>query len=253
MKNQIKAAVMSMGLIISALAQAQTDPNAKIDLTLIAPANSVDVGDEIEVRLFASAQTTPQRYLVADIIFGWDNTKLQLLGLSHEESHPSIMLPPSGFPCPESVVQCQGIGGDYTGINEVIPPQDGNALYYGYGKLGVVFIIDEPVQIVKFRFKVLSRFANTSVYFIPELGLGETIVYGSYIPGLNTTGTLTNAIITGTPVIGDFDGNGTVNSSDLAMLMAAWGTQSFKGNQFDLDGNGEVDSADLGILLANWE
>lgn len=253
MRHYIKTALATMALFLStSFVEAQTDPNAKIDLTMIAPTNSVGIGDEIEIQVIASAQTTPQRYFVSDIVFGWDSTKLQLLGLSHEGSHPTIWVPPSGFPCPEGFVGCQGIGGDYTGVNEAIPPQDGNALYYGFGELGVVFIIDEPIQIVRFRFKVLESFTDTSVYFIPELGLAETVVYGSYIPGLSVTGILTNATIIGRNVLGDFDGSGFVDSADLALLVGAWGTQTAKGSQFDLNGDGEIGSADLGILLACW-
>jgi hypothetical protein len=51
---------------------------------------------------------------------------------------------------------------------------------------------------------------------------------------------------------GDVNGDGVVNSSDLAQLIAAWGQTSFKGNPCDLNGNGVVDSPDLGILLDNW-
>jgi len=244
-----------LALGIAASTQAQTDPNAKIDLTMVAPTSAVGVDEEIEVQIIASAQTTPQRYFVADIVFGWNPNELQFIGLSHVGSHPLLWVPPSGMPCPAGYQNCEGIGGDYTGINESIPPADGNALYYGYGKLGSVWLIDEPVQIVKLRFRVLAPFSESNVYFIPEININaeqKTIVYGSYIPGLSTTGVLTNATVIGNMRVGDIDGNGTVNSSDLAQLIAAWGQASFKGNPCDLNGNGVVDSPDLGILLDNW-
>jgi|688.fasta_scaffold419229_1 hypothetical protein len=249
----LTAIMLALGIATSI--EAQTDPNAKIDLTMIAPTSVVGVNEEIEVQIVASAQTTPQRYLVADIVFGWNPTELQFIGLSHEGSHPLLWVPPSGMPCPAGYQNCEGIGGDYTGINESIPPADGNALYYGYGKLGSVWIIDEPVQIVKLRFKVISSFSQSDVYFIPEITVDaqqKTIVYGSYIPGLPTTGILTNATVIGNMRVGDIDGNGVVNSSDLAQLIAAWGQSSFNQNPCDLNRNGIVDSADLGILLDNW-
>jgi hypothetical protein len=247
------AILLALGIAVST--QAQTDPNAKIDLTMIAPTSAVGVNEEIEIQIVASAQTTPQRYLVADIVFGWNPSELEFIGLSHVGSHPLLWVPPSGMPCPSGYQNCEGIGGDYTGINESIPPTDGNALYYGYGKLGSVWIIDEPVQIVKLRFRVLTSFSQSNVYFIPEININaeqKTIVYGSYIPGLSTTGVLTNATVVGSIREGDVDGNGVVNSSDLAQLIAAWGQTSFKGNPCDLNGNGVVDSPDLGILLDNW-
>jgi hypothetical protein len=46
---------------------------------------------------------------------------------------------------------------------------------------------------------------------------------------------------------GDLDGNGTVDSADLSILLNGWGTAAG-----DLNGDGTTDSADLSILLNNW-
>ena len=46
----------------------------------------------------------------------------------------------------------------------------------------------------------------------------------------------------------DLNGDGVVNSADLAELLAAWGS----GGPADLDGDGVTDAADLAILLAAW-
>ena len=48
---------------------------------------------------------------------------------------------------------------------------------------------------------------------------------------------------------GDYDGNGAVDGSDLAQLLAAWATIN---EEIDLDGDGLVGGADLTILLSNW-
>jgi len=45
----------------------------------------------------------------------------------------------------------------------------------------------------------------------------------------------------------DLNGDGVVDGSDLAILLAAWG-----GTDIDLNGNGVTDSGDLAILLAAW-
>jgi len=45
----------------------------------------------------------------------------------------------------------------------------------------------------------------------------------------------------------DLDGNGVVNSADLAILLGAWGTSAG-----DIDGNGTTNAADLTMLLASW-
>ncbi len=47
----------------------------------------------------------------------------------------------------------------------------------------------------------------------------------------------------------DLNGDGSVDAADLAILLAAWGSND---PLADLDQNGVVDSSDLAILLANW-
>lgn len=49
--------------------------------------------------------------------------------------------------------------------------------------------------------------------------------------------------------LGDLDGNGVVDGSDLGMLLAAWSETS---GPADLNRDGIVDGADLGQLLSNW-
>ena len=46
----------------------------------------------------------------------------------------------------------------------------------------------------------------------------------------------------------DLDGDGTVDSQDLAIVLNGWGTPG----PGDIDGNGTVDSADLAIVLNSW-
>ncbi len=53
----------------------------------------------------------------------------------------------------------------------------------------------------------------------------------------------------GTIVSPDLDGNGTVDASDLAILLGAWGTNT---PAKDLNGDGIVSAADLAILLGAW-
>jgi len=244
-------------LFLTSICVAQADPNAKINLVAVAPETSVAVGDTFEVPIMMAAATEPQRYFVSDIIFSWDQTKIQFTGLNHIGSHPLIWVPPSGMPCPAGYQNCAGIGGDYTGINEAIPPADGNGLYYGYGALGYVFIVNqEPVQIVRLQFKVLQPFVETQVRILPQFNTtfeNKTVVYGSNIPGLSVLGTITDATITGAQsIVGDFNGDGQVGSQDMAMILANWGAVSFNGNPYDLDGNGVVGAGDLAILMANW-
>ena len=52
------------------------------------------------------------------------------------------------------------------------------------------------------------------------------------------------------PVFGDLDGDGTVGSGDLVILLAAWGPCDACPE--DLDGDGTVDFGDLLQLLQAW-
>jgi hypothetical protein len=69
--------------------------------------------------------------------------------------------------------------------------------------------------------------------------------------GPNTAGAVpaANLFHGGSVPVGDLDGDGAINSADLAILLNAWGAS---GSPADLNGNGVVDSADITILLANW-
>jgi len=56
------------------------------------------------------------------------------------------------------------------------------------------------------------------------------------------------AIVPSAPAIpGDLNGDGTVNSNDLAVLLNGWGTTAG-----DLNADGTTDATDMAILLGNW-
>jgi hypothetical protein len=51
-----------------------------------------------------------------------------------------------------------------------------------------------------------------------------------------------------TPIPGDLNGDGTVNGSDLAIMLNNW----FGVGVGDINNDGGVDATDLAILLNNW-
>ena len=51
-------------------------------------------------------------------------------------------------------------------------------------------------------------------------------------------------------MVGDINGDGAVDGTDLTILLGAWGTDD---SMADLDGDGFVDGVDLTILLGNWD
>jgi hypothetical protein len=53
--------------------------------------------------------------------------------------------------------------------------------------------------------------------------------------------------------VGDIDGDGDTDQSDLGMLLADWGCDDpVNGCDGDLDGDDDTDQSDLGILLGDW-
>jgi len=52
--------------------------------------------------------------------------------------------------------------------------------------------------------------------------------------------------------IADLNGDGTVGSEDLALLLGAWGVCDFDPCNADLNGDGSVGSGDLALLLGGW-
>ncbi len=57
------------------------------------------------------------------------------------------------------------------------------------------------------------------------------------------------AVLATTPCIGDLDGDGDTDQSDLGILLAAYEFD----DGGDLDGDSDTDQSDLGLLLADWE
>lgn len=231
-------------LLMSSVCHAQSDPNAKLDLSLVFPQQAVDINDVIEVKLMVSASSNPQRFIVADVPFGWDTSKLQLLGVSLEGSNVGVMPGYSTFPA-----------NDYTWCNEVVPPQDGNGMFYCYGVLGYEWIVTKPTQMCKFIFKVVGLGQSRVVLYDnlpirPEYP-ASCVVYGCCVGGNDVTGTLSDATV-GVLMFGDFNNDGVVNAGDMSALLADWGTSNYASNPHDLNGDGTVNSQDLALLFNNW-
>ncbi len=50
--------------------------------------------------------------------------------------------------------------------------------------------------------------------------------------------------------VADLDGDGDVDSGDLAILLGNWGPNA--GHPADFNGDGMVNAADLAVLLGTW-
>ena len=99
------------------------------------------------------------------------------------------------------------------------------------------------------RWSTLYNFRFTA-NVAPSTAQGQAILGLWKNPTATSTATsaTAGAYVPSSPAVpGDLDGDGVVNSSDLGVLLSAWGSAAG-----DLNGDGMTDSADLGVLLANW-
>jgi hypothetical protein len=214
---------------------------------VLRPATSlVTTGQIVEVRMLVRRELTgpyvapqAQSFLALDVILEWDPAKLRFLGLTSTGSIPMLF---SYLPSPAQ---------DYTGLNELNPPRDGDLFYTGATPLGQPRNVSESdAQVTSFRFQVLGSWSSTQVRVVPSKTVAtyaETVVYDGTVPGLGVTGPFTPAQLR--QCVADLDRNGTVDGADLALLLAAFGQASATA---DLDQSGTVEGADLGLLLAAW-
>ncbi len=238
-------AIAATALFCGAACALPASADSQINLALVGPTTPVVVNQVIDVKLRATQEQIGSlvgtSFVAIDCILGWNPKQLQLVGLVSAGSVPLLS---SYFPTPTS---------DYTGINEIVPPADGNALYYALAPLGnPVQVPLTGVQVVTFRFRVKTAFAKSTITILPTLNIrtpADTIVYDGTVPGLDVTGTLSPSVVVQAPACpADFDGNGAVGSPDLATMLNSWGTAG----PADLNGSGVVDAPDLGILLGSW-
>lgn len=222
--------------------------SALIGVELVGPPGQVSVGQIIDVQVRLKREPVDtllpigDSFTSLDLVFAWNPAHLRLAGLSQAGAVPLLA---SFFPSPSF---------DYTGINEIVPPQDGDGLYFAFGPLGdPVPVSIEGVLVTTFRFEVLSAFVDTWVEVLPELTVdrtGMTVVYDGTIAGLDVTGSFTHAVIHQmAPCLADFNGDSVVDGTDLVVVLGAWGRGA---SMADLNQDGVVDGSDLAIVLGAW-
>jgi hypothetical protein len=121
-------------------------------------------------------------------VFGWDPAYLDLLGL---DGTGAVPLMSSAFPA-----------NDAWGLNEVVPPHDGDGLYLALALIGdPVEVTTNGVLLTTFQFAALQPTTGTFVDMLTEGGSPpiNTAVIDGLVPGLEVTGTLTGAMVTIVP------------------------------------------------------
>ncbi|MBL9148639.1 MAG: choice-of-anchor E domain-containing protein [Phycisphaerae bacterium] len=105
-------------------------------------------------------------------------------------------------------------------IEPLTIPSDAQQLYVGGGTVDVSAAIAMTTVASVSKSQMLANFEGTFS--------GTVLVTYEYLAG-------------------DFDGSATIDGSDLATLIGAWGTPNA-----DLDGDGTTNAVDLAILLGDW-
>jgi hypothetical protein len=128
-----------------------------------------------------------------------------------------------------------------------------------------------PIETADIEFATFDFFQSAQEGLLLRLWVRapEGLAPGSHhfiaaVPDLFTEGFVPVPVTTGTNLRveivspkaarqGDVNGDGAVNSSDLASLLVSWGVSNPVGRaDGDLDGDGDVDGSDLAVLLATW-
>jgi hypothetical protein len=159
---------------------------ANIDLEFRPQQQTVLVGEAVALGLYAVSDNdmTNQSFAAIQAIFQWDPGHLRLLGL---DETGSVDLLSSGF-----------TANDPFGLNEVVPPQDGDGLYLALAFLGdPIDATPQGTLITTFQFEALSLAEETLVGLLPTGGdpPGETIVFDGTVPNLDVTGELRGATV----------------------------------------------------------
>ena len=145
----------------------------------------------------------------------------------------------------------------------------GLMLSEGLGDASNVSIVEGETYLVVAKISKNAGSGTTYRLFLnPTIGQAEPSFplaqYASPVSTLPTALSLTNGsgwttdevrvgttwqsvLPAGTTCVGDLDQDGTVDGTDLGLLLGAWGTGAA-----DLDNSGVTDGTDLGLLLGKW-
>ena len=146
---------------------------------------SAPVDQPVALGLWAyTAPEQTQLFRALDMVFVWEPEYLRLEALN---SIGAVSLLSSGFPA-----------ADGYGLNEIIPPRDGDGYYKAWAQLGQPLqVTDEGVLLTTFVFRALQPIESTTVTIAPSGGhpMLETAVWGGSDANTLVTGTLGHTTI----------------------------------------------------------
>jgi hypothetical protein len=223
-----------------------------INLELIPAPGSVNMCDTVRVGVWAHAdgQDGNNTLSTLNVIFSWDPTKLEFLGIPADDQGllASAFVPAN----------------DPWGVNEASPPADGDAFFAGFAPPANPLNASSPKLLAELEFKALAATAATEIQII-EAGGGkklilETTVYDGVVPGLDVTGAFASGFVqimgTGSgscdepnPCPADTNNDGMVDVQDMVHLFLNWGGNNAAA---DINDDGVVNVQDLLKLVSAW-
>lgn len=230
--------IAALGL---AAAVASTAAHATVSLEWRPGTQSVCLGDTVRIGLYAVSDSALNQNLSAvDLVFTWDPAFLDLVGVDQTGAAPS-----------------QGAGfflNDPFGLNEAVPPQDGNGLMTLFAQLGTpIAATPSGTLLTTFVFSAIQETTGpTFVHMLPSGGAPpvNTTVWAATPPNTPITGSLDTArvgiVFQVCPA--DIDDDEDVDIQDLAYLLAAFGVD----DGGDQDCDGDTDLGDLALLLSRF-
>lgn len=168
--------------ILFALALTFTQAKAAINIDLRPSTSIAAVDTKVNIGIYLTSDSkTSQLAMAADVVFGWDKSKLQFLGIDNSGTPPVTS---SSLPLVK--------------LNESNPPQDGDGFYMLLGQLGSPLACPpEGVLVTTLQFRVTSV-GPASVTVLTSANDGQvrySRVLDGTVPNLNKTGTLGTAMV----------------------------------------------------------
>lgn len=218
-----------------------------IDLVWQPDQRVVAVDQEFEIQLVARSQTNEDAQMSAlQVIFEWDPNCLEFIGIDNGGA---------------AAFWLSGLLADPYGLNEAMPPADGDALFAATAYPGgTVAATPEGMLVTTLQFRALTLNPATAVQIVETAGdpPGETYVANAI--GIYVTGMLGAAeiVVASAFETGDLNCDGFVDTYDIDAFKLALSDPTAYADAYpecdvqlaDCDGDGFVDTYDIDAFIA---
>ena len=222
---------------------------AGVDLEWQVVGESFEVGDTVEVELYAVADNAgdDEPFASLSVIMVWDPDVLALQDVNDNGPYAWAF---SGFPS------------DYDGLNDTL--DDGDAFYQAWPEFDVIPVATpEGLLITTMQFEALDAADASELVIVPEFGyFAETYVGDEEYAGWNIVDDMGSALVQvnggGPGLLGDVNCDGAVDFDDINPFVVALGgsaayRQAYPGCHWlnaDINGDGTVSFDDVNPFIA---